>query len=81
MWSVTWQSQTVSPYAFCKNDNPNNAKKANEAGSGWNDTAGTACRTHIVQCLEQPQELAQLTNAFRYVPNKDGEVYVLNQAE
>lgn len=82
-WNIKWQPYSVSPYAFCANNDPGNAKYAGSGGSGSDDTTSTAYAQHIKDCIEQPADSGQQLKQFYDYMNATtaGKIYTLNAME
>lgn len=81
-WNVTWQPYSVSPYAFCANDNPE-AHYAGDQNAGEADKTGTAYAQHIKDCIQQPADSGQqLKQYYNYMnTTTGGRIYTLNYME
>lgn len=75
LWTLTWQSYNVTPYAFCKNDPVNNQKLKDYKP----DKKETAYSRNIHQFLESRYGNAE--NFSYFVDPLTKELYRLNEAE
>jgi hypothetical protein len=75
LWTLTWQSYNVTPYAFCKND-PINDQKLKDYKP---DVSETAYSRNIQQFLES--RYGKATDFSYFVDPLTKELYRLNEAE